>query len=274
MKILVTGASGYVGAGIYAALKENFDVTGTYNSYQLFPEMKKLDITNSESVNDAVGSTQPDVIVHAAAIPSPSQCDKDPDLAFRVNHKGTENIVNAAKDMPAGIIYISTQAVKAPNLYGRTKLAGENCIKKSGVVYTILRPSLTMGLSPNTKNDRPFNRVLQKIDSGTRTFYADDSWEFQPTWLRHLAEVTDEVINRGIVGETIPVCVPEPTTKYEMSKDMLRPFNIHVRPANEGDSTPVVNENLDKLDKLGLPSYSYGEMIDGIVEEIKKYKGW
>ncbi|MFH1917254.1 MAG: hypothetical protein ABIJ21_08395 [Nanoarchaeota archaeon] len=54
MKILVTGASSYVGAGIYSWLKEKHSVKGTYNSNRLFPDLEFLDITQGKAVMDFV----------------------------------------------------------------------------------------------------------------------------------------------------------------------------------------------------------------------------
>ncbi len=75
--IIITGASGYVGARLYLDLSKDFRVLGTYKTKQLSEEFEKLDITNSGDVNDLVKSCKPNVIIHAAANASSKSCESD-----------------------------------------------------------------------------------------------------------------------------------------------------------------------------------------------------
>src|SRR3989344_7132246 len=96
MKILITGASSYVGASIYARLKEKYSVVGTYNSNKLFPEFEFLDITDKQGVMDFVLTKKPDMIIHVAANASGSWCEKTPEQAIKINQQGTKYIVDSA----------------------------------------------------------------------------------------------------------------------------------------------------------------------------------
>src|SRR3989344_3957004 len=271
MNILITGASSYVGASIYSRLKDKYYVVGTYHSHQLFPELEYLDITNQKNVRDFVLVTKPNVIIHVAANASGSWCDQNPEHAIAINHSGTKYIVDAANAVNSKVILISSFAVaNTESLYGRTKIVSEQYVKEVKAGYIILRPSLIVGFSPNTTNDRPFNRFLRNIVEGTPAVY-DTSWKFQPTWLRHLDAVIEEIIERGITNEIIPISVPELTTRSDLAKDILSQFNITVYAEDKHDSTPTFSEDLKKLKDLKLPEYTYSEMVGGIVEEIKEY---
>lgn len=271
MNILITGASSYVGAGIYSRLKDKYSVVGTYNSHKLFPELERLDITNQKSVQDFVAAKKPDVIIHVAANPSGSWCAKNPELAQAINQEGTRHIVDSANAVNSKIIFISSfVVVDTDSLYGRTKLAGEQYVKEVKAGYVILRPSLILGFSPNTTNDRPFNRLLKNITEGIPAAY-DTSWKFQPTWLKHLIEVIEIILERGIINEIIPVSVPELKTRYDVAKDILPAFNIKVSAEDKHDLAPTSSGPLDKLKELRLPQYTYEEMINGIIQEIKDY---
>jgi len=271
MNILITGASSYVGASIYSRLKDKYSVVGTYNSNKLFPELEFLDITHEQEVRDFVLTKKPDVIIHAAANASASWCEKNPKEAIAINQQGTRYIVDCANETHSKVILISTFAVaNTDSLYGRTKIASEKYVKEVKAGYVILRPSLIIGFSPNTTNDRPFNRFLKNITLGVPAVY-DTSWKFQPTWLRHLDEVIEEILKRKIINETIPVSVPELRTRYEIAKDILPKFNINVTPEDKHDTSPTFSENLSKLRELNMPEYTYDEMIAGIVQEIKEY---
>ena len=272
MKILITGASSYVGARIYSDLRNKFDVRGTYLKNKLFRELEQLDITEKESVDKITGIIKPEIIVHAAAIPSASWCEKNPDLAKQINIQGTKNVINAAKDIGAKIIYISSFAAVNPStLYGETKLDSEKYVKQSGLDFVIFRPCLIIGQSPNTTNDRPHNRLLKNITEKTSPVY-DASWKFQPTWLGHLSECIDLVIERGITNEVIPLAVPELKSRYDIAKDILSKFNIKAIPEDKKkNQIPVLRGELSNLTDLNLPQYPYKEIIIKVVDEIKDY---
>jgi len=268
MDILLTGASGYVGAGIYGCLKDKHNTTGTYHSNRLFAQLHKLDITNKEGVLKVVSEVNPEVIIHAAANASGSWCDQNPDLARSINEKGTGYIVDAANKVNAKIIYISSFAALGTTVYGKTKLSGEDYVRKTNAGFFILRPSLIVGYSPNTENDRPFNRLLKNLRERTPARY-DTSWKFQPTYLRHISEVILKLIESDISNEIIPVAVPELKSRFDLAYDILSPFGIEVAGEDRNEGSPVFSQDLSKLGELCLPQYSYSEMIEAIRQEIR-----
>ena len=271
MRILITGASGYVGARLYSDLKKKHEVTGTYHSNKLFPELWILDIGNKKAVESLVKKVHPEIIIHVAANASASWCEKNPELAVKFNETGTKNIVYSANQIKAKVIYISSfEHANTKTLYGRTKEAGEKYVKEAKAGYIILRPCLIIGFSPNTMNDRPFNRFLKNITQHTPAVY-DATWKFYPTWLKHIEEVIEKIIEKKIINETIPISIPEKKTRFNIAKDLLSDFNIDVKPEYPTNVAPLISEDLTKLSELGLPYYTYDEIIKGIKKEIKDY---
>jgi len=271
MKVLITGASSYVGAGIYSYLKKDkFDIFGTYFSNKIFAELVKMDITDKSSVKKVIGKIKPKVIVHVAANPNARWCEEHEQEAILLNENGVKNIVDNANSIGSKVIYISSFAAINPNaIYGKTKLAGEKIIKETNSGWAILRPSLIVGYSPNTTNDRPFNRIFKNITEGTPAIY-DISWKFQPSWLDHISEVIEQIIIREIYGVTIPIMIPELKTRFELAKDILSKFDIKVEPVDKKDESPVYEQKIDKLSELGLPTHTYEEMINKIVSDIRE----
>lgn len=269
IKILITGASSYVGARIYLDLKDKYEVVGTYNTTSLSDELLQLDTKDSKSVHALVEKVKPDVIVHAAANASAKWCEAHPDEAIALNQEATKYIVEAANTIKAKIIFISSFAAEdLGSLYGRTKSESEKIVQEATNGYLILRPSLVIGFSPNTTNDRPFNRFLKNIDEKTPAIY-DTSWKFQPTYLRHISEVIDLAIERNINKETIPIAIEGLKSRYDIARDILTPFGILVTPEDKNDKTAVLTDDLKKLKELKLRVYEYQQMIDLIVDEIK-----
>lgn len=269
MKILIIGASSYTGARLYTDLKKKYEVFGTYNANKLFPELIKLDITEPDEANQVISKVNPDWIVHVAANPDAKWCDANEKEAVEINELGTKNIVKAADKAGASVIYVSSTAVLKPvDVYRKTKLAGEKIVKKAKNGFDILQPSLIVGYSPNTTNDRPFNRILKNITDKTPAIY-DTSWKTHPTWVGHISEVIDLIIERNILGETIPIAVPELKNRFEIASDILSAFDITVIPEDKDDQTPVTEVTEDKLKELNLPTYSHDEIIKKIVMETK-----
>lgn len=269
IKILITGASSYVGARIYFDLKDKYEVIGTYHTTSLSNKLLQLDTTDSKSVHALIAKVKPDIIIHAAANASAKWCEEHPDEAIALNQNATKYIVEAANQISSKVIFISSFAAEdLSSLYGRTKSESEKNVKEVTSGWLILRPSLVIGFSPNTKNDRPFNRFLKNIDEKTPAIY-DTSWKFQPTYLRHISEIIDLSIERNINKETIPIAVEGLKSRYDIARDILTPFGILVTPEDKNDKTAVLTNDLNKLKELQLPIYDYQRMIDLIVDEIK-----
>lgn len=270
MKILILGASSYVGARLYFDLKSKFNIIGTYSTHQLSKEFSHLDITNKTKVKNVIGEIKPDVIIHVANNASAKWCDANPDKAVLLNQTATQYIVEAANEVNSKLIYISTMgAIQPSNLYGGTKQKSEEIIKTTRNGYLILRPSLILGYSPNTTNDRPFNRLLKNLDEGVPAVY-DTSWKFQPTYIRHISEVIESCINKEVLSRSIVIGVPEMKSRYDTAKDILTPFGIKVTPIDTKDLTfEIFEDDLSELNELDLPKYTYEEMIKEIVNEVR-----
>lgn len=269
MKILITGASSYVGARLYFDLRKNFETIGTYSNSKLSESLKKLDVTNEKEVDKLIKNERPNIIIHVAANANSRWCEANSEAAVALNEKATQYVVNAANKVNAKVFFISSfAAIKPTNLYGRTKQNSEKIVKQTKAGWIILRPSLILGYSPNTTNDRPFNRLLKNLDMGEPAIY-DTSWKFQTSYVGHISEIIKAVIDKGINNEIIPVVVREIKTRYDTARDILGPFNIKVSPVDKHDNLPLIQDDLHKLKELGLPIYTYKQVIEKIVDEIK-----
>jgi dTDP-4-dehydrorhamnose reductase len=269
--VLLTGASGYVGARLYYDLRKlNFNVLGTYNSTQLSEEFEKLDITDKKKVKELVRNNRPQVIIHSAAYASSSGCDKNPEKAVEINSIGTSNIVEAANSQGSLVIFISaTVAEINHSMYEKTKTAGENIVKNAEAGYVILRPSVVFGMSPNTVTEKPFNQMLRNTE-GKGPFEYDTSWRFQPTWIGHISEIISTIIeDKRIKNEEVQVVVREMKSKFDIAKDVLSEFHIPVTPKDEKSWRQSTDYGTASLTNLELPAYNYEEITKKIVNEIK-----
>lgn len=270
MKIILTGANSYLGARLYVDLLKEHDVIGTYSANQLSSQFVHLDITQSQEIASVLNEQKPDVIIHAANNANAKWCESHPQEATTINQESTSFLVSSANSIGAQMIYISSfSAIHPTNVYGQTKYESEEIVKKTRRGYLILRPSLIIGYSPNTTNDRPFNRILKHIGTNIPAAY-DISWKFQPTYIGHISSVILQCLGQSIQNETIAIACPEVKTRYDIARDILSSFTIPVEPIDNHDESPVIHDDQSSLRRLSLPVIGYEYAIKLIVEEIQK----
>lgn len=132
-KILVTGASGFVGSRFVERWRSEYDI--------LAPSHNELDVTDVVSVERYFVEYAPQVVVHLAALSNTWYCEQNPDESYRVNVLGVCNLSAAAARNGAKFIFFSSDqvyngncesgalseevAVTPENVYGRHKLEAE-----------------------------------------------------------------------------------------------------------------------------------------------------
>jgi dTDP-4-dehydrorhamnose reductase len=132
-KILVTGASGFVGSRFVERWRYDFSL--------LTPSHAELDITDQESVERFFIDNAPQVVVHLAALSNTWYCEQNPDESYKVNVQGVCNLAQAAMRYGAKFIFFSSDQVyngnsecgplsesvdvMPENVYGRHKLEAE-----------------------------------------------------------------------------------------------------------------------------------------------------
>jgi dTDP-4-dehydrorhamnose reductase len=246
--VLVVGASSYVGARIYQELKNNsYEVSGTFNSNQLLPELIKLDLTNETEITSVLSAINPKIIILASALSSQATVAADPERASAVNVNGSKQLAEWARKIGATLIYLSTEAIFHGSDYGNSKLLSEEIIKNSGASFLILRLGMCFGLSPNRTNDRPFNRLLKAKLTGDPVSY-DSALKFFPTEIGNLSRVIVQLVEKGHVNDTIDVvCMPE-TDRFEIATRVLSGIQVsEVRQEGVPGLPPMSSERAKSL---------------------------
>lgn len=157
MKILVTGGSGQLGCAVRRELERHgIEYTA--------PSSKKMDIADVNAVREQICTYHPDAVIHCAAWTAVDAAEDVPEQVFAVNEGGTRNIALACQEIKAKMLYVSTDYVfpgtgihfyepddsTGPvNVYGKSKLAGEQAIKGLLEKYFVVRTSWVFGEGGN-----------------------------------------------------------------------------------------------------------------------------
>jgi dTDP-4-dehydrorhamnose reductase len=271
MKILLIGASSYVGARIYFDLKDLYEVVGTYNNNPLSKSFVKLDITDPHDVSRVFAEVKPEIVIHVANFPSPRNAVGNEEKFTQLNDNGTTNVVEGANSVGAKVVFISSQAAtNATDIYGKLKAKSEDMVATTTAGYLIVRPSLIVGFSPNTTNPRPFNRILKCLDDKTTTGEFDTSWKLQPTYIGHIPQIIKKTVETNVWNKTIPVFIDELVTQYQIAQDILGEYGITVNQIDQHINIPPSKNDLKEFTFFDLSPHTYKEMITTISKEIEE----
>ena len=258
MRLFVTGAAGQLGHDIIKeAEKRGHEAVGTdlgerWNGLQ-------MDITDAEAVSRTIREINPDIVYHCAAWTAVDAAEDAQETVFKVNALGTRNIAEACKEVGCKMVYISTDYVfdgqgtepwqpdckdYAPlNVYGQSKLVGEEAVSGTLDKYFIVRIAWVFGVNGNNFIKTMLN-IGKKYDTlrvvndqiGTPTYTYDlarllvDMGETEKYGYYHATneggyiswyDFACEIFQQA--GYTTTV-IPVTTAEYGLSK-AARPFN-------------------------------------------------
>lgn len=285
MKIFVTGASGQLGSEICKLSKhENY---GTYlSNYEGIDgtNLINLDITDRTKTLKNIEKIRPDWIVHCAAMSKVDLCEEQKGMAWSANVNGTENIINAAKSVRSGIVFVSSDYVfdgkkglyketdtpNPLNFYAKTKLAGEWLAEQLDK-HIIVRSSVLY--SNNKKNFVSW--VLESLRNGEVRAVTDQI--NSPTLSADLADSILRLIEKGAVG-LYHAAGEDRISRYDFAIKIAEAFNfdkkliVPVKTAelNQKALRPQ-DSSLDtsKIKRLGIKLSNVNDGLEKLKEQME-----
>lgn len=226
-RIMLTGQDGQVGWELQRTLASLGEVVAL--------DRRQLDLANPVQIRERVREIRPDLIVNAAAYTAVDKAEEEPELAMVVNGTAPGILAEEARRVGAAIIHYSTDYVfdgkktspytendtPSPlNVYGRSKLAGEQALQAVGVRHLILRTSWVYG----TRGKNFLLTILRLAREGEVLKIVDDQ-SGAPTWSRTIAEATNKILASGAwpayAGGTYHLTASGSTTWYGFAKAIL-----------------------------------------------------
>lgn len=228
MKLLLLGSKGRIGYSLKRSLATLGDVVALDRH-----GIKGLcgDLSNLEGIATTIRSTRPDVVVNAAAYTAVDTADSEIEKAITVNSTALEVIATEVLELDALLIHYSTSYVFGNNstrpwkendltyplnAYGRTKLAGEEAIKRSRCRYLIFRTSWV-----HSAYGKNFWKTVIRLAGITSHLKVINNQFSTPTSADLIADVTTRVIgtaNKSKHNNTYHLVSAGKTSLYDYAK--------------------------------------------------------
>ncbi len=197
MRILLIGKNGQIGWELQRELEGLGEITA--------PGREELDLCDTVQIRQIVNEVRPDLIVNAAAYTAVDKAEEEPELAMAINGTAPGVLAEAAKKTGSALIHYSTDYVfdgnktsgayreedtpNPLNIYGKTKLAGEQAITRQGIPHLILRTSGIYG----SRGKNFMLTILKLAKEGKELKIVNDQVN-SPTWCGAVALATRQII--------------------------------------------------------------------------------
>lgn len=281
MKFFITGVNGQLGYDVKRELLER-----GYTDI-LAPTRVDLDITNEDAVKKMIREYRPSVIFHCAAYTAVDKAEEEQEKCYQVNVLGTKYLTEAAKEVGAKIIYISTDyvfdgtkeglyqvedKVNPVNYYGKTKYLGENFVRAYDN-HIIVRISWVFGI-----NGKNFIRTMLNLAESHKELNVVCDQIGSPTYTKDLAGLLVNMFLSNVKGlyhvtnegycswyEFAEFIFKESRKKVKVHPILTKDYKtIAKRPLN----SKLSKESLDDIGMKRLPEWQ--DAVKRYIRELKK----
>ena len=251
--ILVTGASGLLGASLLSLAREQGrKVAGVYHRHPMHMDGVKFlagDLTDEAVVSRIFEQLRPASVVHCAAVTDVDWCEEHPDEAYRINAMVPATIAAISSRNNVQLLYISTDSVfdglrgnyaetdvpQPVNVYAKSKLQGEREVLRENTSAAIARVNLYGWNAQNKQSLAEW--VLQQLTFGKPVPGFSDVF-FCPILANDVAEITLAMLDQKLTG-LYHVVGSQSVSKFEFARQVASLFGLdpaQVTPARAADA--------------------------------------
>lgn len=203
MKILVTGVKGQLGYDVVKALESR--------GYQpVGVDREEMDLMNNNMIQNFIMNLKPEAIIHCAAYTAVDQAEEEVEICYQINAEAVKVMAECAKTLDIPMIYISTDYVfdgtKASeyvetdipnpiNVYGASKLKGEQYVQQLLEKFYIVRISWVFGINGNN-----FIKTMQRLGNEHDELNIIHDQVGSPTYTADLASLLVDMIETNRYG--------------------------------------------------------------------------
>lgn len=220
MKILITGANGFLGYYLtQQLLQQGYEVIATGKGECRLPfsndkgfQYLSMDFTDPFTVHDVFAKFKPEAVIHAGAISKPDDCEQNQWEAYLTNVEGTVCMLLNAEEHKSFFVFVSSdfifdgkkgeykeEDIAGPvNFYGKTKVEAEDAVREYEHDWAIVRTVLVYG-KPLTKRKNILSTIKEKLEKGEEYNVFDDQVR-TPTYVEDLATGIVSIIKKRATG--------------------------------------------------------------------------
>lgn len=275
-RVSIIGSNGQLGSDLFRFFSTTAEVQGLTHG--------DIEVAEIDSVRFALADFNPDVVINTAAFHNVALCESEPGKAHAINAIGATNVALAAAELGARSVYISTDyvfngnlpkdksyevdAIPDPlNVYGKTKLEGEQNVLSVSDSNLVLRISSVFGIAGSSgKGGNFIEAILNKVTRGETASVVDDTY-MSPTYAANAAEILSKLLDKGVYGIAHGASSNK-ATWFELAKeaagslglaDLVSPVSSPIssefsRPVNSALSDGLLND-------LGIPNSTWQESL-------------
>lgn len=278
MKMLVTGATGYLGSRLIEYLLSRYEV--------LAPTHKEMDICDMDSVEKYFEKKYPEVVIHCAAISDSGRCEKEPEISYIINVMGAYHLSVAAKKIGAKCILCSSDQVyfgskiktshkenevlEPFTVYGRQKLLMERICLQDNADVVILRLSWLYDAERKSSNEHgDFLKMFQEnLKSNKELSYP----VYDHRGLTNVNEVVSNIEKAiNLSGGIYNFGAPNDMNFYETMATVTKKlqenkWEIMKNEVAFCDNQRNICMNIEKIEHRGI---YFKSTVDGLIDVIK-----
>ncbi|MBT6231705.1 MAG: NAD(P)-dependent oxidoreductase [Candidatus Scalindua sp.] len=236
-KVFITGCGGMLGKAVYEQFAPHCQVLATDIDLNE-PWLEYGDVIDFQKISEKAFKFEPDLIINLAALTDLEFCERNPEITWKTNALGAENMALISKTVDAAHIYISTAGIfdgqkeyyndfEQPNplsVYAKSKYYGEVIIEKMLSNYFIFRAGWMMG-GGYEKDKKFINKIFKQILDGKKKLFVVEDKLGTPTYTVNFAESMFEIVQTELYGLYNMVCEGS-CSRYDVAVEFIRLLGI------------------------------------------------
>ena len=232
-KVFITGCGGMLGKAVYERFSPHCQVLATDIDVNE-PWLEYGDVIDFQRMSEKASKFKPDLVINLAALTDLEYCEKNPEITWKTNALGAENMALISKRLDAVHIYISTAGIfdgqkeyyndfDQPNpisVYAKAKYYGETIIEKMLDNYFIFRAGWMMG-GGYEKDKKFINKIFKQIKEGRKKLFVVEDKLGTPTYTVNFAEAMYAIVQTELFGLYNMVCEGS-CSRYDVAVEFVR----------------------------------------------------
>jgi dTDP-4-dehydrorhamnose reductase len=236
-KVFITGCGGMLGKAVYERFAAHCQVLATDIDLNE-PWLEYGDVIDFKQMSEKAFKFEPDLIINLAALTDLEYCEKNPEITWKTNALGAENMALISKKLSATHVYVSTAGIfdglkeyyndfEQPNpvsIYAKAKYYGETVVERMLDNYFVFRAGWMMG-GGYEKDKKFINKIFKQILNGKKELFVINDKLGTPTYTVNFADAMFKIVQTELFGVYNMVCEGG-CSRYDVASEFIKLLGI------------------------------------------------